>query len=105
MFGEIVSTKTETAVSPGDVTSVFFVFEERHYRLVGKRSGKVYRLGDPVRIKVKNTNLEQRLLDFELLDPGTAEPQDRTPVKGDKTARKAKIKAAIQASKKAKKRK
>ena len=105
MFVEIEPTKIEGAISLRDVRSDFFEFEEEHYRLVGKRSGKVYRLGDPVRIKVKNTNLEQRLLDFELLDPGTAEPQDRTPVKGDKTARKAKIKAAIQASKKAKKRK
>jgi len=28
----------------------------------------VFRLGDPVRIRVKNANLEQRLLDYELIE-------------------------------------
>ena len=32
-------------------------------------------LGDPVRIKVKSANLEQRLLDYELVEPGAPEEQ------------------------------
>ena len=29
---------------------------------------KIYRLGDEVKIRVKSANLEQRLLDFELVE-------------------------------------
>lgn len=67
MYVEIEPSKIEGMVALRDIKSDFFEFDETHYRIVGKRSRKVFRLGDSVRIKVKNTNLEQRLLDFELL--------------------------------------
>ena len=40
--------------------------------MAGKRTHKIYRLGDPVKIRVKATNLEQRLLDYELVDDAAA---------------------------------
>ncbi|MBQ5527672.1 MAG: hypothetical protein IIU05_01290, partial [Bacteroidales bacterium] len=40
------------------------------YRIRGRRTGKIYHLGDPVRIRVKATNLEQRILDYELIETG-----------------------------------
>lgn len=67
MYVEIEPTKIEGMVSLRGIKSDFFAFDEENYRLTGRRTHKVYRLGDPVRIKVKSTNLEQRLLDFELL--------------------------------------
>ena len=68
MYVEIEPTKIEGMVSVRDIRSDFFEFDEPHYRLVGKRSHRQFRLGDPVRIRVKNANLEQRLLDFELIE-------------------------------------
>ena len=68
MYVEIEPTKIEGMVSVRDIRSDFFEFDEPRYRLVGKRSRKQFRLGDPVRIRVKNANLEQRLLDFELIE-------------------------------------
>ena len=56
-----------------DIRSDFFEFDADHYRLVGRRSGIVYNLGDPVRIRVKKTNLEQKLLDYELIETGLEE--------------------------------
>lgn len=104
MFVEIEPTKIEGAVSLRDIKTDFFVFDEANYKLTGKRTGRVYKLGDPVKIKVKNTNLEQRLLDFELVESGieTVRPHQGETYVGNKEARKAKIKAAIQASKKKK---
>jgi len=67
MYVEINPTKIEGMVPLRDIHSDFFDFDEEHYRLVGRRSGKVYQLGDRVKIKVSRANLEQRLLDFELL--------------------------------------
>ena len=70
MYVEIEPTKIEGMVPLRDIRSDFFEFDADHYRLVGKRTGIVYNLGDPVRIKVKKTNLEQKLLDYELIESG-----------------------------------
>ncbi len=71
MYVEIEPTKIEGMVPLREIKSDFFFFDEAHYRLVGKRTHKVYRLGDKVRIRVKNANLEQRLLDYELVETNT----------------------------------
>ena len=68
MYVEIEPTKIEGMVSVRDITSDFYEFDEARYRLVGKRRHKQFRLGDPVRIRVKSANLEQRLLDYELIE-------------------------------------
>ena len=68
MYVEIEPSKVEGMVSLREIRSDFFEFDEEHYRLVGKRTHKVFRLGDRVRIRVKNANLEQRLLDYELIE-------------------------------------
>ena len=70
MYVEIEPTMIEGMVPLRDIRSDFFEFDSDHYRLVGKRSGIVYNLGDPVRIRVKKTNLEQKLLDYELIESG-----------------------------------
>ena len=68
MYVEIEPTKIEGMVSLREIKSDFFEFDEARYRLVGRRTHKVFRLGDQVRIKVKSANLEQRLLDYELVE-------------------------------------
>ena len=68
MYVEIEPTKIEGMVSLRDIRSDFFEFDEARYRLVGKRSHKIFRLGDAVRIRVLNANLEQRILDYELIE-------------------------------------
>ena len=68
MYVEIEPTKIEGMVPLREIRSDFFEFDEQRYRLVGRRSRRVYRLGDPVRIRVKGASLEQRLLDYELVE-------------------------------------
>ena len=68
IYVEIEPTKIEGMVSLRDIRSDYFEFDEARYRLVGKRTRKIYRLGDKVRIRVKNANLEQRYLDYELIE-------------------------------------
>lgn len=68
MYVEIEPTKIEGMVSLREMKSDFFEFDEPRYRLIGRRTRKIYRLGDKVRIRVKNANLAQRLLDYELIE-------------------------------------
>ena len=121
MYVEIEPTMIEGMVALRDIRSDFFEFDVERYRLVGKRTGIVYNLGDPVRIRVKKTNLEQKLLDYELIETGLEERvYDRIDyengrgtsfIKGEdgsfdnvtvginKAARKEKVRKAIQESK------
>ncbi|MBE6234342.1 MAG: ribonuclease R [Bacteroidales bacterium] len=73
MYVEIEPSMIEGMVSLRDIRSDFFEFDPDRYRLVGKRTGVVYNLGDPVRIRVKKTNIEQKLIDYELIETGLEE--------------------------------
>ena len=77
MYVEIEPTKIEGMVALRDIRSDFFQFDDEHYTLVGRRTHKVYNLGDPVRIRVKKANQEQCLLDYELVEPDAPERAPR----------------------------
>ena len=68
MYVEIDETHIEGMVPLREIRSDFYEFDEAHYRLRGKRTRREFRLGDRVRIKVAGANLEQRQLDFELIE-------------------------------------
>lgn len=68
MYVEIEPTHIEGMVALRSIKSDFFEFDEKLYRIKGRRTRKIYRLGDEVCIRVSNTNLEQRLLDYELVE-------------------------------------
>lgn len=68
MYVEIEPTHIEGMVALRSIKSDFFEFDEKLYRIKGRRTRKIYRLGDEVRIRVSNTNLEQRLLNYELVE-------------------------------------
>ena len=121
IYVEVEPTKIEGMVALRDIKSDFFEFDQDHYRIIGRRSKIVYNLGDPVRIRVKKTNLEQKLLDYELIETGdedrlydridyeygrgtsfvkgTDGDFDNVTVGINKAARKEKVRKAIQESK------
>ncbi len=78
MYVEIEPTKIEGMVPLRTLTSDFFDFDEDTYTLRGRYYGQVYRLGDPVKVKVIGTNLEQRTLDFELVDETALDKNTRS---------------------------
>jgi ribonuclease R len=53
----------------------YFARDRSGYRMVGRSSGKVYKLGDRVRVRVTNVSLDDRRIDFELA--GVQEPARR----------------------------
>ena len=109
MYVEIEPTKIEGMVALRDIRSDFYEFDEEKYRIVGRSSKTVYNLGDPVKIRVKKANLEQKLLDYELVETGLEEKledRDMEAMKAERAARKAarkeKIRNAIRSSAKKK---
>jgi len=43
--------------------------KRRNYRIIGQRWGKIYRLGDKIRLKVKKIDLQKKQMDFDLVKP------------------------------------
>lgn len=46
----------------------YFHFDPIHHKLTGERTGKVYRLGEPIQIKIAAVNLDDRKIDLVLPD-------------------------------------
>lgn len=68
MFVEIEPTKIEGMIPLRDIKSDYFIYDEKKFKLTGKSTHKVFTLGTPVRVRVAKTNLEQKILDFQLVE-------------------------------------
>jgi ribonuclease R len=67
IYVEIISNKCEGMVSVRDIKDDHYMFDQEHYALVGKNTKNMYQLGDEVIVKVKNTDLVKKHLDFNLI--------------------------------------
>ena len=67
IYIEIIENKCEGMVSVRDMKDDHYAFDEDHYALIGKNSKTMYQLGDEVIVKVKNTDLVKKHLDFNLI--------------------------------------
>ena len=81
-----------------------YQFDENRYEVYGRRKGRIFTLGDAVRIRVKRADLQRRQLDFELVHDAAADSREddvkghaaipvrrqstSRPGKGGKTSRK-----------------
>ena len=43
----------------------YYTFDSKNYCIEGESSGRIYQLGDPMTIRVKNVDLERKQIDFE----------------------------------------
>mgnify|MGYP001377241483 FL=1 len=64
LYVEINENKCEGMIPMRELDDDFYEFDEKNYRLVGRRTKREYRLGQPVAIQVARANLERRQLDF-----------------------------------------
>lgn len=64
IYVEIIETKCEGMIRMMDMTDDFYEYDEKNYRIIGRRTGKIHRLGDRVRVRVKKTDIDRRLIDL-----------------------------------------
>lgn len=64
IFVEIVETKCEGMARMADMKDDFYEFDEKNYRAIGRRRKKIYRLGDKVKVRIKKTDIDRRLIDL-----------------------------------------
>ena len=67
VYVEEMETKCEGLVRVRDMQDDFYVFNEKKLELVGQKKKRKYRLGDCIKIKVKNVDLERKTIDYLLI--------------------------------------
>ncbi|MBN2661642.1 MAG: ribonuclease R [Tannerellaceae bacterium] len=68
LYVELNENKCEGLVPVRDLDDDYYEFDDKNYCLIGRRKKRVYRLGDPITIKVAQANLERKQLDFAMVD-------------------------------------
>ena len=66
MFVELKHYPIEGMVPVADIGDESFVLDEENFRFVAEHSENSYRIGDPVRVKIRTVDVDQRRAYFEL---------------------------------------
>ncbi len=66
MFVELENT-VEGLIRLANMRDDYYIFDQERYTIIGERTHKTFKIGDTVRIKVDNVNVDFREIDFMLL--------------------------------------
>jgi len=64
LYIEEKETHADGMVNIRNVGDDYFEYDEKHYRLVGRRMHKTFQLGDPIRVKLIAARIPEKELDF-----------------------------------------
>lgn len=87
LFVALDNVYVEGLVHISELPSDYFHFDATKHVLLGERSGKQYRLGDRIRIKLVRVDLETSKIDFAIAEPEkkTGQAKAKTPTKNKKS--------------------
>ena len=86
LYIELIEHFVEGMVHVSTMADDYYRFVERAHLLRGERNGRVYRLGDRVKVQVIRVDLEKRLIDLglsEILDAVRVSERNRGPRRSD----------------------
>ncbi|MBE8189846.1 MAG: ribonuclease R [Candidatus Thioglobus sp.] len=64
IFIELTDVFVEGMIAVRDMKDDYYIFDDIHHRLKGERSGKVFQLGDSIKIQVASVSLDDRQMVF-----------------------------------------
>ena len=67
VYVEENESKSEGMVKIRDMKDDFYELDQKNYALIGSRNGKKYSLGDKVKFKITNADLDRKTLDYILV--------------------------------------
>jgi len=67
IFVEDVNTKSEGLVHVSKIGDDFYTLDKKTYSIKGERGGKSFTLGDKVKIKLLDADLDKKTLDFVIV--------------------------------------
>ncbi|WP_034750671.1 ribonuclease R [Halalkalibacter wakoensis] len=77
MFVELENT-IEGLVHVSYLTDDYYHYDQKQYAMIGERTGKTFRIGDEIEVKVTNVNVDEASIDFEVVG---MKPRERREVR------------------------
>ena len=68
IYVELNENKCEGLIPIRELHDDYYEFDDKNYCLFGRRRHNIFRLGDPIKVRVARANLERKQLDFVLVD-------------------------------------
>jgi ribonuclease R len=68
IFIELTDVFVEGMIAMRDMKDDYYIFDDIHHQLKGERTGKVYQLGDTIKIQIASVNLDDRQMVFTPAD-------------------------------------
>jgi ribonuclease R len=68
VYVEIVETRCEGMARLADLKDDYYEYDDQNYRIIGKSNKKMITLGDKVKVKVSNTDIDRRTIDLLLIE-------------------------------------
>jgi ribonuclease R len=88
LFVELKDVYVEGLVHVTALTNDYYHYDQASHTLTGERSGRCFRLGDPVRVVVAQVNLQERKIDLQLLGANSSASDSSKPAgRGSKERR------------------
>ncbi len=84
IYIELNESKCEGMIHIREFNDDMYIFDESNYCLKGRRRGRTFRLGDPIRIEVWRANLLKKQLDFRLAESNITIPKSKETQRKDK---------------------
>ncbi|WP_336045718.1 ribonuclease R [Solibacillus ferritrahens] len=78
IFVELENT-VEGLVHISNMTDDYYRFDDRQMSMIGERTGRQFRIGDEVKIRVANVVIEESSVDFEIVDMVSSPRPARRP--------------------------
>ena len=66
LFVELENVLVEGLIRLTSLHDDFYRFEEKRHRLVGNKTGRTFRLGDRIQVRIDKVDLERRQMDFSV---------------------------------------
>ena len=92
LYAEIEGNRCEGMIPIGSLKGDYYMLDEDNYQVIGRRYGKCYKLGDPVRIRVRAVDMLKKQIDFDLVEEeeqkSTRETRNSRETRGTRETRK-----------------
>ena len=87
IFVELKDIYVEGLIHITALKQDYYHHDPIHHRLIGERTGRMYRLGDPINVLVARVDLDEKKIDFDLADGQPDVKDNKVPGKSGSRSR------------------
>lgn len=66
IYVEVVENMCEGMIHLRNLKDDFYIYDEKNYCIIGKYTKRKFQLGDPIKVKLINADIDKKQLDFIL---------------------------------------